>query len=105
MPKHDIPATERETLAIRWAVKKMRNILLGGPRFKMISDHKPLQYMFAKKTGEVPPRVEKFIMDLQEYDFIVEYQSGKTMIADFMSRNHGERTGSRILIWSRIKGF
>ena len=50
--------------------------------------------MFAKKTGEVPPRVEKFIMDLQEYDFIVEYQSGKTMIADFMSRNHGERTGS-----------
>jgi len=58
--------------------------LLGGPRFKVIWDHKPLKYMFAKKTGKVPPRVEKFIMDLQEYDFIVEYQSGKTMIADFM---------------------
>lgn len=87
-------ATEREALAIRWAVKKMRNLLLGGPPFKVISDHKPLQAMFNKKSGETPPRIERFIMDLQEYDFVVEYLPGKQMIADFLSRNHGQRTGS-----------
>ena len=81
-------ATEKEALAVRWAVKKMSNLLLGGPQFKVITDHKPLQYMFGKKGGEVPPRVERCIMDLQEYDYVVEYQPGKTMIADFMSRNH-----------------
>ena len=72
----------------------MSNLLLGGPQFKVITDHKPLQYMFGKKGGEVPPRVERCIMDLQEYDYVVEYQPGKTMIADFMSRNHTKRKGS-----------
>ena len=41
-------ATEREALAIRWAVKKMRNLLLGGPRFKLISDHNPCSICLLK---------------------------------------------------------
>jgi hypothetical protein len=86
--------TEREALAIRWAVKKLRNLLLGAPRFKVISDHKPLQYMFNKVSGDVPPRIERFIMDVQEFDYTVEYKPGKEMVADFLSRNHGNREGS-----------
>ena len=43
--------TEREALAIRWGVKKMRQLLLGAPRFKVITDHKPLTYMFNKTSG------------------------------------------------------
>ena len=76
-------ATEREALAIRWAVKKLRNLLLGGPKFKVVTDHKPLQYMFNKMRGEIPPRIERFIMDLQEYDYEVGHIPGTSMIADF----------------------
>ena len=87
-------ATEKEALAIRWAARKFRNLLLGAPKFRIISDHKPLQYMFNKVTGEVPPRIEKFIMDIQELDYVVEYRPGAQMIADYMSRKHAARKGT-----------
>ena len=50
--------------------------------------------MFHKKWGDIPPRVEKFIMDVQEYDFQVEYRPGKTCIADYMSRHPVDKQGS-----------
>ena len=56
--------TEREALAIRWAVKKLRHYLLGAPVFHIVTDHRPLTYMFHKLAGDLPPRVEKFVMDL-----------------------------------------
>ena len=81
-------------MAIRWGVKKYRHFLLGAPRFRVVTDHKPLTTMFNKVTGEVPPRIERFIMDLQEFDFVVTHRAGKDCIADFLSRNHSTRTGS-----------
>ena len=72
----------------------MRQLLLGGPQFKVITDHKPLTYMFSKSHGELPPRVERCVMDLQEYDYVVEHQPGKDCIADYMSRNHIQRQGT-----------
>ena len=87
-------ATEREALAIRWAAKKLRKYLLGAPHFKIVTDHKPLEYMFSKLTGDTPPRVEKFIMDLQEFDYHVVHRPGKTCIADYLSRHHDSRQGS-----------
>ena len=86
--------TEREALAIRWGVKKMRQLLLGAPRFKVITDHKPLTYMFNKSSGDLPPRVERCVMDLQEFDYVVEHRPGKDCIADKMSRNHTSRQGT-----------
>ena len=53
----------------------------------MITDHKPLQAMFNKTAGDLPPRIEKFIMDVQEYEYVVEYHPGKTNIADYLSRH------------------
>ena len=87
-------ATEREGLAIRWAVKKLRKYLLGAPPFTIVTDHKPLEFMFNKRTGEVPPRIEKFIMDIQEFDFHVVHRPGKTCIADYLSRHHDTKKGS-----------
>ena len=86
--------TEREALAIRWGVKKMRQLLLGAPRFKVVTDHKPLTYMFNKVTGDLPPRIERCVMDIQEFDYVVEHRPGKDCIADYMSRNHADRTRS-----------
>ena len=30
-------ATEKEALAVRWSVKKISNLLLGGPQFKVMT--------------------------------------------------------------------
>ena len=86
--------TEREALAIRWGVKKLRHLLLGAHRFKVVTDHKPLTFMFNKTHGDLPPRIERFVMDLQEFDFVVEHRPGKDCIADYMSRNPSRRQGS-----------
>jgi len=67
-PETRYSATEREALAIRWAIKKLRKYLIGGPKFKVVTDHKPLTYMFHRQSGDLPPRVEKFVMDVQEYE-------------------------------------
>jgi hypothetical protein len=60
---------------------------LGAQQFKVITDDKPLQAMFNKTAGDLPPRIEKFIMDIQEYEYVVEYHPGKTNIADYLSRH------------------
>ena len=67
-PETRYSATEREALAIRWAVKKLYRYLVGAPRFKIVTDHCPLRFMFHKKCGDIPPRIEKFIMDIHEYE-------------------------------------
>ena len=41
--------------------------------------------MFNKTASELPLRIEKFIMDVQEHDYVVEYHLGKTNIADYLS--------------------
>ncbi|XP_028415680.1 uncharacterized protein K02A2.6-like [Dendronephthya gigantea] len=87
-------STEREALAVRWACRKLRKYLLGAPKFRIVTDHRPLTYMFHKRCGELPPRVENFVMDVQEFEYEVVYRPGKTCIADYMSRHHVEREGS-----------
>ena len=77
--------TEREALAVRWACRKLRKYLLGAPKFRIVTDHRPLTYMLHKLCGELPPRVENFVMDVQEFEYEVVYRPGKTCIADYMS--------------------
>ena len=47
--------TEREALAIRWACRKLRKYLLGAPKFRIVTDHRPLTYMFHKLCGSCHP--------------------------------------------------
>ena len=50
--------------------------------------------MFHKLCGELLPRVENFVMDVQEFEYEVVYRHGKTCIADYMSQHHVDREGS-----------
>ena len=47
--------------------------------------------MFHTLCGELPPRVENFVMDVQEFEYEVVYRPGKTCIADYMSREGSSR--------------
>ena len=93
-PETRYSQTEREALAIRWGVMKLRKYLLGAPRFNIVTDHRPLCTMFNKHKQDLPPRIERFVMDVQGYDYEVTYQPGKSNIADYLSRHALSRTGS-----------
>ena len=58
--------TEKDALVVRWAKNRFNMYLLGAPKFKMITSHKPLLSMFNKATAKLPPRIEKWVMDMQD---------------------------------------
>ena len=69
--------TEKDTLAVRWSKNRFRMYLLGAPKFKIITGHKPLLGMVNKTTAKLPPRIERWVMDMQDVDYELIYESGK----------------------------
>lgn len=76
--------TEKEALALVWSVEHF-NIFLFGKQFDLITDHKPLEILFAPKSKPCA-RIERWVLRLQSYKFTVIYKPGKTNIADPLSR-------------------
>lgn len=78
---------EKELLAIVWAVKYFRPYVFGR-QFNLESDHQPLKWLMTKYTGkDISPRLQRWLVNLGEYNFSLEYIKGKTNnIADFLSR-------------------
>lgn len=82
-------ATQREALAIFWAVRKLYQFLMGI-RFTIRSDHKPLETIFGSNKG-IPQmaaaRLQRWALYLSSFDYKLEYISGKANIkADCLSR-------------------
>lgn len=78
------PTIEKELLSIVWAVKHYRPYLYGRT-FKILTDHKPLVYLFNMK--DPASRLLKFRLTLEEYDFVIEYVKGSdNAAADALSR-------------------
>jgi hypothetical protein len=75
---------EKELLAIVWAVKYFRPYLFGR-KFKIFSDHKPLQWLFSLR--EPNSKLFRWILKLEEYDYEIIYKNGSTnKNADALSR-------------------
>lgn len=75
--------TEKEALAIMWAVDKYRAYLYGN-KFTLITDHKPLTFI---KNSTKNSKILRWRLDLENFDYDVQYKEGKTnVVADALSR-------------------
>ena len=46
----------------------------------MLNDHQPLRSIFNKSVVKAPPRIQKFLLQLQKYDFDMQYVPGKHLV-------------------------
>lgn len=75
---------EKEVLAAVFALKKWRTYLLGR-RFHILTDCRAMIYIHTCRL--LTPRVTRWALALQEYDFAVHFIKGKeNIIADVLSR-------------------
>lgn len=78
--------TEKECLAIIFALKKLR-VYLIGIKFILQTDHRALQFLFNETKSTTPQRIMRWIIQLSEFDFEVTYIEGsKNAVADCLSR-------------------
>lgn len=74
--------TEKEFLAIVWAVNHFRPYL-HGRKFKMFTDHKPLTFSFTNAND----RIIRGKLALEEFNYELIYKPGKqNVVADALSR-------------------
>ena len=98
--------TEKDALAIKWAKERLRIYLLGAPRFRIVTAHKPLLPLFNKAKAKMPPRIEKWVMEMQGVDYELVFESGKDEAdpLDYLSRHPLPETGSdsteKIVKWN-----
>jgi hypothetical protein len=77
-------ASERELLAVIFAIKKLRPYLFGT-KFFVVTDHHALKYLLNMK--DMNGRLARWAMLLQELDFEVIHKPGKAHLnADSLSR-------------------
>lgn len=82
------PQTQREALAVVWAVEKFYPYLFGT-KFTIFTDHKTLEYIYGGKHQHgkrACTRAEGWALRLQPYDFIVRHIPGSINISDVCSR-------------------
>lgn len=76
--------TEKEALALVWAVEKFQFYLLGK-KFDLVTDCKALSYLFTPRSRPCP-RIERWVLRLQCFDYEVVHIRGDQNAADALSR-------------------
>ncbi|CAM8940358.1 unnamed protein product [Rhodiola kirilowii] len=76
--------TEKELLAVVFALEKFRSFLLGT-KVVVFSDHAAIRYLMTKK--EAKPRLIRWILLVQEFDVEIKDKKGiENTVADHLSR-------------------
>ncbi|GKV33273.1 hypothetical protein SLEP1_g41801 [Rubroshorea leprosula] len=76
--------TEKELLAVVFALDKFRSYLIGSP-ITVFTDHSALKYLISKKDAKA--RLIKWILLLQEFDLTIKDKKGvENVVADHLSR-------------------
>lgn len=76
--------TEKELLSILFSLQKVRHIVLGH-KINIMTDHQALTFIRTCKL--LNPRLTRWILMLQEYNYTIKHCPGKTnIVADTLSR-------------------
>ena len=73
--------TEKEVLGVVWAYGHFKMNLLGS-KFRLITDHKPLVQNYSNARSKSTPRLERWSLRLQPYDFQIVYEPGASNTAN-----------------------
>ena len=65
---------EKEALAIKWAIDKLRYYLLGR-EFTLVIDHAPLKWIASAKDTNA--RMTRLFLALQDFRFQVDHRPGR----------------------------
>ena len=88
--ERNYPQVEREALAIVFALRHFHNYLWGQPKFRVVTDHKPLLGLFSSTKAISPMssgRIQRWALMLQAYSFDLVHRSGVILgTADALSR-------------------
>lgn len=77
--------TEKEALALVWAIEHFNIYLYGLKEFELVTDHKPLEVIFGKRSRP-SARIERWVLRLQGYNYKTIHRPGKNNLADPLSR-------------------
>ena len=78
--------TEKEALAVVWAMEKLYLYLSGG-HFTLITDCKPIEMILNNPASKPPARIARWYLRIQEFDFTVQHIRGTENPSDFLSRH------------------
>ena len=78
--------TEREALAIVWAIERLHLYLLGN-HFKLLTYCKPVELILSNPKSRPPARIERWNLRLQGYEFEVVHTRGSDNPSDYLSRH------------------
>ena len=83
---------EKETLAILFGCTRFKNYVYGR-RTVVESDCKPIESIMKKPLCSAPPRLQRLLLQLQQYDIEVTHVRGKNIpLGDALSRNYVSET-------------
>ncbi|WVZ85111.1 LOW QUALITY PROTEIN: hypothetical protein U9M48_032066 [Paspalum notatum var. saurae] len=89
-PQLNYSTTEKELLAVVFAIDKFRSYLVGA-KVIIYTDHAALKYLLTKKDAK--PRLIRWVLLLQEFDIEIRDKKGvENSVADHLSRMKFEET-------------
>ena len=93
---------ERELLAVVFGCERFRTYLYEC-KFQVENDHKPLEMISLKNLIAAPPRLQRMLQRLQEYDLSIIYRPGKEItLADGFSQLPNKKTKEEINLNVRV---
>ena len=97
--------TSRENiLAIVFGCEKFHTYLYRRT-FVVETDHKPLEMISMKNLIAAPVRLQRMLLQLQQYDMVITYRSGKEMLLDDALSHLPSRTDTEIKLDLRVNAI